>query len=83
MQIDINYFFLKSVTVADVSEVSGSVLRHSKQCLRDYLQQSTEGEELQTAVFGGKMHFDSDISNSGPISLCFCTLTIPLKMVTE
>lgn len=59
MQADVNYFY-KSMTVADASEVSGSVLRHRKQLLRGYLQQSTEGESLQTTVFGGKMYFDSD-----------------------
>lgn len=59
MQTDVNYFY-KSLTVADVSKMSGSVLRHRKQFLRGYLQQSTEGEALQTTAFGGKMDFDSD-----------------------
>lgn len=47
MQTDINYFYT-SVTAADASEESGSVLRHRKQFLWDYLQQSIEGEVLQT-----------------------------------
>lgn len=59
MQTDINYFY-RSVTVANVSDVSGSVLRHRKQFLRDYLQQSTEGEVLEITLFGSKIYFDSD-----------------------